>query len=64
MLQNMLPVGSATEVDVPPPAPNPEGKLGPLSAMLLGPDTGVDPPVREWATVCFSCGHQGTRDMG
>ena len=59
MLQNMLPVGSVTEVDVAPPAPHPEGKLGPLSAMPLEPDTGVDPPAREWARVCFSCGHQG-----
>ena len=59
MLQNMLPVGSVTEVDVPPPAPHPEGKLGPLSAVPLGPDTGIDPPVREWARVRFSCGHQG-----
>ena len=58
MLQNMLPVGSVTGVDVPPPASHPEGKLGPLSTVSLGPDTGVDPPVRKWARVCFSCGHQ------
>ena len=45
MLQNMLPVGSVTGVDVPPPASHPEGKLGPLSTVSLGPDTGVDPPV-------------------
>ena len=44
MLQNMLPVGSVTEVDVPPLAPTPEGKLGPLSAVPLGPDTGRRPP--------------------
>ena len=59
MLQNMLPIELITEVDVPPPAPHPEGKLGPLSAVPLEPDTGVDPPVREWARVCFSCGRQG-----
>ena len=63
MLQNMLPVGSVTEVDVPPPAPHLEGKLGPLSAVPLGPDTGIYPPPR--------CGsglecvyHVDTRDMG
>ena len=44
MLQNMHPVGSVTEVDVPPLAPTPDGKLGPLSAVPLGPDTGVDLP--------------------
>ena len=57
MLQNMLPVGSVTEVDVPTLAPTPEGKLGPLSTMPLGPDTGVDSPGWTWARVCFSCGH-------
>ena len=59
MLQSMLPVGSVTEVDGPTPVPCPEGKVGPLSAVPLGPDMGVDPPVRGWARVCFSCGHQG-----
>ena len=59
MLQSMLPVGSVTEVDVPPPVPCPEGKLGPLSAVPLGPDMGIDPPVWGWARVYFSCGHQG-----
>ena len=40
----MLLVGSVTEVDVGTPVPCPEGKLGPLSAVPLGPDMGVDPP--------------------
>ena len=29
--------------------PLPEGELGQLSAMSPGPDTGIYPPVREWA---------------
>ena len=39
--------------------PLPEGELGPLSAVSPGPDTGIGPPVREWARVCFPCGCQG-----
>ena len=59
MLQSMLPVGSVTEVDVPTLVPCLEGKVGPSSAVPLGPDLGVDPPVRGVSRVCFFCGHQG-----
>ena len=36
-----------------------EGKVDPSSAMPLGPDLGMEPPVRVWARVCFFCGQQG-----
>ena len=39
--------------------PLPEGELGPLSAVSPGPGTEIGHPVKEWASVCFSCGRQG-----
>ena len=65
MLQNMLPVRSVTRVDIPPPASHLEGKLGPLSTVSLGPDTGADPrcgsglecvshvDTRTWVDICL-----------
>ena len=61
MLQSMLPVGSVIEVNVPPPVPHPEGKLGPLSAVPLGPDMGVEPRCGG-GLECVS--PVDTRDMG
>ena len=33
--------------------------MDPSSAVTLEHDLGVEPLVRGWARVCFSCGHQG-----
>ena len=59
LLRSMLPVRSVPEVDVPTLVSGLDGKVDPSSAVPLEPDLGVDPPVRGWARVRFSCGHLG-----
>ena len=57
----MLPVGAIPEMDAPTLVPGLEGGGGvdPSAPAPLEPVLEVDPPVRGWDRVCFSCGHQG-----
>ena len=58
-LRSLLPVKSIPEMDAPTLVSGPEGRVDPSSAVPMGPVLEVDPPVRGWDRVCFSCGHQG-----
>ena len=56
-LRNLLPVSAIPEMDAPTLVPGLEGGMDPSSPVPLEPILEVDPPVRGWDRVCFSCGH-------
>ena len=56
-LRNLLPVSVIPEMDAPTLVPGLEGGMDPSSPVPLEPVLEVDPPVRGWDRVCFSCGH-------
>ena len=58
-LWSLLPVSAIPEMDAPTLVPGLEGGMDPSSPVPLEPVLGVDPPVRGWDRVCFSCGHHG-----
>ena len=59
-LRSLLPVKSIPEMDAPTLVSGLKGGgVDPSSSVPLGPVLEVDPPVRGWDRVCFSCGHQG-----
>ena len=59
-LRSLLPVRAIPEMDGPTLVPGLEGGgVDPSSPVPLEPVLEVDPPVRGWDRVCFSCGHQG-----
>ena len=58
-LRSLFPVSAIPGMDAPTLVPGLEGRMDPSSPVPLEPVLEVDPPVRGWDRVCFSCGHQG-----
>ena len=58
-LRSSLLVSAIPGMDAPTLVPGLEGEIDPSSPVQLEPVLEVDPPVRGWDRVCFSCSHQG-----
>ena len=58
-LRSSFLVSAIPGMDAPTLVPGLEGGMDPSSPVQLKPVLEVDPPVRGWDRVCFSCGHQG-----